>query len=338
MKTLKPEELSQQLAKGNLASSVYLLYGEEDYLIEQSLRQIESCVLTTGMEDFNRQVFSADECSGAEVVNAARMYPMGASQRLVLVRRVQQFKDSNLKALLGYIGQPSPTAVLVLEGNTDLTDKAWIKKLGPTVTGVRFYRLFDDRAKDWIRRRVVQAGYQIDAEAVAALFEFTGSDLRILDQELGKIFAFLDQTKQGKKITAAHVSQITGHFRQFSGFELLAAIGQKNMEKSWLILNRLLADGDHPLMILGLIASQLRQLWQLQEWMATGMTFEEAGQKLKLWPKKLAELRPQLKIFSLFHIQQMFPKLLACDQKLKSSATVPQLVLEMLIYDFVTTR
>ncbi len=58
-------------------------------------------------------LFMGKSRSGKDVVNAARRFPMFAERMVVILKEASQMKDLN--ELAGYIENPSPTTILVLE-------------------------------------------------------------------------------------------------------------------------------------------------------------------------------------------------------------------------------
>ena len=46
---------------------IYFLAGEENFLLEDSLKRIEKVI---NIDDLNREVFQASECSGNDILNS----------------------------------------------------------------------------------------------------------------------------------------------------------------------------------------------------------------------------------------------------------------------------
>jgi len=66
---------------------LYLLCGEEEYLIETTLeKMIETLLPDERVRDFNLEIFEGGDVSAGEVIAAAETYPLGAARRVIVVR------------------------------------------------------------------------------------------------------------------------------------------------------------------------------------------------------------------------------------------------------------
>jgi len=320
-------ELKTRLSQGEIAP-VYLFYGEEDYLIAECAAQLKKKVLSSELGDFNYNLFYGEETTADTIINAARIMPVLASRRLVVVRNVQYFKEPALSKLTAYAASPSPTTVLILIGNKLENKSGWIKSMARQAVVVRFYPLFEHKLASWIISRAHAEGYGLTSEGAQILLEATGNDLQLIQHELDKLFAYVGERR---KILAQEVELVCGHTRQYSIFELVEAIGNKDCEKAVSILGRLLAEGEAPLSILGMISRQLRLIWVASEMIAQGLSEAEIMQKLgwrSKWQKKLVK---QATHFKTTELPKAFEHLLACDTELKSGTLSPQVGLEFLL-------
>lgn len=67
----------QELKEGIIAP-VYLLYGEEDYLIEEFIKRLYQLALGTGSRDFNWDYFDGEEADLEDIRAAVEMLPFGS--------------------------------------------------------------------------------------------------------------------------------------------------------------------------------------------------------------------------------------------------------------------
>ena len=79
------KNLIQQIQRGKI-SPVYLLHGEETYLIEDTLAEMVEMLAPKNVRDFNLDVFSDPEVSATEVLAMANTYPVMAERRVVVVK------------------------------------------------------------------------------------------------------------------------------------------------------------------------------------------------------------------------------------------------------------
>ena len=109
---MEPRELERRLKRSELAPVVFL-WGEESWLVDETIRQIEAVALDPEAREFNREVFYGDEAEAQAVVTAAQTLPWLGLQRLVLVRGADALPRSADPPLVAYCKQPSPSTCLI---------------------------------------------------------------------------------------------------------------------------------------------------------------------------------------------------------------------------------
>ncbi|HGJ66932.1 TPA: hypothetical protein ENS27_16355, partial [bacterium] len=75
----------EDIRKGKIAS-VYLLYGEEVYLIENTISDLIEELSPKSARDFNLDIFSTPDVSVEEIIASADTYPVMSDRRLVIVK------------------------------------------------------------------------------------------------------------------------------------------------------------------------------------------------------------------------------------------------------------
>ena len=85
-----------------------------------------------------------------------------------------------------------------------------------------------------------------------------------------------------KLITFDLVESLVPNSREISNFDLTDSLLAKNKTRSLQILKKILDDGAEPLMILGLIASNFRRLFQSKELMRNGVDRKEVARIMRL--------------------------------------------------------
>ena len=113
-----------------------------------------------------------------------------------------------------------------------------------------------------VLRPVVEAllegtGKDVDAAALSALAERVGGDARTLSSEVEKLALYVGERK---RITAADVEALVTRVASDPFFALANAVEARDLEKALKVLERTLADGASPLLILQSLAGALRRL------------------------------------------------------------------------------
>jgi DNA polymerase-3 subunit delta len=127
------------------------------------------------------------------------------------------------------------------------------------------------------------------------------------------------------------VKTVVGDFREYSSFDLAAALGQKNREKALLILSRLLQEGEAPVGLLGSVAWNFRRLLQAKAMESAGVGSDEIMKKLRVIFHQAGLFREQMRRYSAEELRESFSVMLEADRALKSSGLNGRLVLERMI-------
>lgn len=221
--------------KNGAVKPIYFLMGEEPYYIDKISDYIEKNILEESEKGFNLQVMYGRDVTVDDIVGAAKRYPMMAEKQVIIVKEAQDLSRS-IEKLVAYANQPQPTTVLVLNYKYKKLDKR--KKLHKAIakTGLVFEskKLYDNKVADWIRRVLSGKNYQIAPKAAQMLVDFLGTDLSKIANELDKLMLTLPKETI---ITDVHIEENIGISKDFNNFELLKAIGDKNLVKANRIIN-----------------------------------------------------------------------------------------------------
>ena len=215
--------------KNGAVKPIYFLMGEEPYYIDKISDYIEKNILEESEKGFNLQVMYGRDVTVDDIVGAAKRYPMMAEKQVIIVKEAQDLSRS-IEKLVAYANQPQPTTVLVLNYKYKKLQKAIAK------TGLVFEskKLYDNKVADWIRRVLSGKNYQIAPKAAQMLVDFLGTDLSKIANELDKLMLILPKETI---ITDVHIEENIGISKDFNNFELLKAIGDKNVVKANRIIN-----------------------------------------------------------------------------------------------------
>jgi len=79
------KNILQQIQRGKI-SPIYLLHGEENYLIEDTLAEMIDLLAPKHVRDFNLDIFSDSAVSATEILSMANTYPVMAERRVVVAK------------------------------------------------------------------------------------------------------------------------------------------------------------------------------------------------------------------------------------------------------------
>ena len=190
--------------------------------------------------------------------------------------------------------------------------------------------MFENQVPTWIAQRVKSSGRSISLSLAQIMTQILGNDLSRIENELTKIYLYMDQDTQ---ITQEHLSILSGGARIFSVFDLVKNLGEKQPEPSLKILNNLMNEGTNALVLLTMIIRQFRHLFLAKSLIRQGKGAAEVAKSIHLPMMFTRQIIEQAKIFSYNRLQTLYAGFLETDLKLKSSSCSPRLILENLVIE-----
>lgn len=215
-------------------SPIYLLCGEEPFYIDLISDYIEDNVLSEADKEFNQYIFYGRDTEAEKVLEAAKRYPMMAPYQVIIIKEAQDMRS--LEDLTVYAENPIPTTILVICYKYKKYDKR--KSLAKVVEKKGVYyessKIYDDKLPAWITSFVATKGYKITPKAAVLLGDFLGTDLSKIANEVNKLLIF---KPQDNTITEDLIAANIGISKDYNVFELQEALGSKNVEKAFKIVN-----------------------------------------------------------------------------------------------------
>src|SRR4030065_981242 len=144
---------------------IYFLYGPEGYLIEEEIQKLLNQTLSQKERGFNYHLFSGEEHSDQEIVQAAQTLPMFSQYRFVLVREADHMDEKKVEALMEYIKKPSPSTCLVLHGQTTGSWKTHRKEIENAGKATEYTRLKGRASISWMKNRMKEKGKTLSGES-----------------------------------------------------------------------------------------------------------------------------------------------------------------------------
>jgi DNA polymerase-3 subunit delta len=184
---------------------VYYLHGADDYLKEDTLRDLIASAVDPATRDFNLDVRAASELDAETLGSLLGTPPMMAERRVVVLRDVQAMKKDTRGALERYLAQPAPDLMLVMvapageptKGDDELRARSY---------PVEFAPLDDDRLPKWIAHHASEEhGATITPDACVMLQAAVGNDLPALAAEIDKLASYASGTTIDEDAVAAVV-------------------------------------------------------------------------------------------------------------------------------------
>ncbi len=322
--TLDLRKLQQRL-ESHPPAAIYLLLGEETFLMQEAVQVLKDKSLEPGTREFNCDVFDAGDASAGTVRDAAEMLPMMSPRRLVVFRGVDDLKDKDWEALYPLLERPVESTTLVFTAETLDKRKKAFKKLSEASVLVELKRPYDNQLLDWIDYLAFRQGLKVAREAAALLKQFVGTNLTELNNELGKLKDYLGERTT---IEPKDVLQVVSQTRVDRIFDLTDAIGRRDRATALHTLANLLEHGQSEVGVLAMITRHFRILSNLKDGQREGLAGTRLLAKAGIPNFLLNQYMEQIRHWDDSKIERTFNVLQDTDRALKSSSVPSHVWLE----------
>ncbi|MDR2137974.1 MAG: DNA polymerase III subunit delta [Tannerella sp.] len=210
---------------------VYVLTGEEPYFIDRITDLLLEKVVTGAERDFNQIILYGADVTAADVLNAARRFPMMSERQLVVVREAQLISDMEL--LTNYVKKPLASTVLVINYKFRTLDRRKALAAAVEKNGLLFdsKKIPDYRMPEFVAALLQQRAFTARQDVVLMLVDCIGNDLERLNKELDKLEILLNG-QAGKRLTPELIEKNIGISKDFNNFELQSAIARRDILKA----------------------------------------------------------------------------------------------------------
>ncbi len=318
----------QQRAEKKAIEPLYLFLGDEGFLVEEALNTIRTQVLDPNTKDFNFDSFWANEADSARVREAVETLPMMSEKRLVILRDVDEWKDSDWETLFPLFENPVDSAVFVLTASEMDRRKKAFKKVTEKGILVELKRPYDNQMPEWISYLAFRLQLEIDRDAASMLLQYVGANLFEVQQELKKLKEYMGDRK---KVTAQDISHVVSQSRVQSIFELTDALGRKDKASAFQALANLLDNKQSEIGVLAMVARHFRILEALMEGQRAGLSGVKLTTAAGIPQFLLTNYMQQLRFWSESSLDNVVLTLHETDKALKSSPLSSHIWLENLI-------
>lgn len=327
MALIDAQKFYRDLEKGDL-SPLYFIFGEEPYLLNQSVERFKFAVLTEGAIDFNYSLFYASDADVSSIRDAVETLPMMARQRLVIVKEAQELTDKEWGELETLISAPVDSTVFVLLASRVDKRKKQMRLLLEAADCVEFKKPYENQIPGWVKYIAGNLGLDIAEDAILLLARLVGSHLSEIEAELKKLADFIGDRK---RIEVSDVAQVVSRSKEENVFDFTRAIGECDRVGALERLVHLLDQGQSEIGIVSLLARHIRLLLTVKRGLEQGLSGAKLAHSAQVPPYFLDNYVAQSRSWSVKKLEQTLIVLAETDKALKSSPLSSHIWLENLV-------
>ena len=254
-----------QEIKQNKIFPVYLLSGDEGFMIKGTLDSMIDMLLPLETKDFDLSILDGKQSSIKEAISHTETCPMLSDWRIVILRDadiLDQKDDNNeVQLLINWLQQPLPKSSIliividqIIDGRLKIV-KA-IQKVGRSVSFTK-----DSQSKSSgklsqkVKTKFSSLGKQITPKALRELIERGDYDMYQISRAIDQTINYMGEVST---ITEKEIEIIITQKHFGDIFQLTDAIGSKSLSKSLKGLHDVIMLGESIIKIHSLITRQFR--------------------------------------------------------------------------------
>ncbi len=278
------------------------------------------------------------DCSEIELgaITDALAPSLFGEDRVIVLREIQELASDLQDEISDYLANPDETVALVLWHKGGVKGKALldkVKKLKPEIIAVDAIKKDGEKAQ-FVHDEFSRAGRKISVDAVQALVDALGSDLRELSGAASQLAA---DVAPGKTIDVADIEKFHQGRVETTGYDVADATLDGKTDLALITLRQALETGVDPVLIISALASSMRTLAKVSG-ASRGVKAFDLASSLGLPPWQIDKARRQLQGWTPTTLSAAVVKLAQADADIKGASAEPLYALERCILDIALAR
>lgn len=297
--------------------SIYLVYSEEKYLLEEFIKKFEIKFIAENIKDFNLSYLNDDNPQFIEKLKKNSFtLPSFSEKRFIIANCKNYFtkKSNEDKKLIKLFENFPETTILIILVSDKIDNRIKvnkvIKKAGKILElNPPKYNNLDN----WIINNFNDYNKNVDSRGVNLLEEMFNNNLQLLKNEIEKInTCYLEKDY----INLEDIRKIISRDKSIKEniiFSLTDALSERKKDRALLLYNEMIKNGESPLMILSMINRQIRLLIQVKELKKMGFRHKKIAKKLGEHPYPIKKCYTQVNNFSSEELEILLERFLEAN-------------------------
>jgi len=322
--------------KTNQIKGVILLYGQESYLIDWSVKTLIDRYINPACREFDMIRFNGQTAAFEEIRNSIETLPMFSEKKLILVEKLKclEAESEDEKKWQDYLREIPDYCLLIFINETVDARRRLIKTINEVGKSYEFDQLPESFLKKFIAKQLKAGGKTAKAQIIDDFISESGYydkntsyTLYNLDHDLTKLLAHAS----GEAILQEDIRQTLSGNIERDVFAMMEAIGKGNKGSAFQMLNHLFLFGENEYKILGLISSQYENVTMIKEMKEEGKSLAEISDCLGLNAYRARLLLALSEKYTLSRLKSIMLSVYKVDRRIKTGVLDKNLALEVFI-------
>jgi DNA polymerase-3 subunit delta len=328
------ENLEKELKQGKLRS-LYLFYGEEQFLLEQCVKKIRHLFgeAIKGINDI-----AIDETNVSELISDIETPSFGYERKIIIAKNTGLFKKEARKKGSEMQKEKEKVAKFLQENQESIDKTVVLIFIESEVEKQTLYKIIEQNGvicefnfqKPMIlikRLQAIAQGYNVTIDQATAqyLLECAGTNMQELVNEIRKL---IEYAGNGGTITKKNIDQLTIKKLESVIFDLTDNLGKRNLSQALIVFHNLIREKEPLPKILITLYNHFKKLYQTTLAVRYG---QEVTGVLNLKPNQsflVNKYKMQARYFEETELRCILQDLIELDGQFKSGQMDLQIGLE----------
>ncbi|MBI2785399.1 MAG: DNA polymerase III subunit delta [Legionella longbeachae] len=279
---IKQQMLVKQVQKK--IAPLYILIGQDNYLLEDSLDTIKSAIKIN--HDFDEKIISIQSAEDWNYVRKeANSYSLFSDTVVLNIFFDKKSMDATGKKILTeYLDSINLRCFIIIRApNISAKQMQWLSSHEHAVVSVA-YPLNAEAMKNWIIMQLKKNSMNFDPQVPDLIHRYTHGNMLACAQVIEKIaLSNSPNTRIDTKQAQEHLSDQCSH----ELFELVDACLLGQGDKAIQILRHAANNKTEATLVLWILSQEIRLIMQLSSLIEQKIDFKNACNQLKIWPQRV---------------------------------------------------
>ncbi|HHV45694.1 MAG TPA: DNA polymerase III subunit delta [Tissierellia bacterium] len=326
--------------------TVYLFYGEEQYMMDYALKSLKEEFIQESFETLNYIAIEGEEASFERVLNACETLPFMSKKKIVVIKDLPVLtgkKDAQAAGIVDdatlaeYLLELDNYIILVfIVKNKDVNKSNRVyKSISKVGDVVEFHRLKGKELNLWVESRFKAYKRKISNANINYIIQqsqYNGyvSEKTLYDME-NEIIKICNYVQINGEVTKDIIDNIMAKTLEMNVFNLLNEISNKRGENAIRLFNEMYMSNKPVLFMLNMIVRQLMNMLQYKIYKEKGYSNKDMLEMMKLSEFEFRKVANQSSNFTITQLENAMKFCLHTDESIKFNFIDERLAMEMLI-------
>jgi len=261
---------------------LYVLFGDETLLILEAIDLILSHARQQGYTE--REIYTVEQhFKWQNILNADSNLSLFGTKKIIDIRipsgKPGKEGGAVMEAYCTTISPDALTLVTLPRIDQSTQNTQWFKSLENFGVVIPVSNIERQQLPEWIAKRLAQQQQRTDATALGFMADQVEGNLLAAYQEIQKLALIYP----AGNLTLTQIRAVIFNMARYDIYQLADALIASDANRYSRILNELQEEGTAPLLILNVLAEQIRQLITIQKGINTGQSTAQLLRSARIW-------------------------------------------------------